>query len=70
MRVSEMRSRYEARLSNAHNALYKAAGGADQLGDQGAVEECHRIMATLSKMMEKSLAGKRWTALPPESDHR
>lgn len=57
--TSQRRSNYEARLATAHRALYKAEGFAEDLGDDGAAEDCRQLQAEICRLMEDSLAGKK-----------
>lgn len=57
---SQDRARYEALVHRAHESLFHAAARARSLGDEGAAEECEIVQLMLARLMDKSLAGKRF----------
>lgn len=57
--TGQRRSNYEGKLATAHRALYNAEGFAEDLGDDGAAEDCRQLQAEISRLMEDSLAGKK-----------
>lgn len=60
MTKSAQRAAYENRVHRAHESLFHAAAQARALGDEGAAEECEVIQLMLARLMDKSLAGKRF----------
>lgn len=59
MAQSKQRSRYEAALAVAHRALWRAADVADELGDEGAVEDLAELQRYLAVMVDDSLRGRK-----------
>jgi hypothetical protein len=59
MPTSQQRSAYEKGLARAHRALYWAQKRAEELGDDGAVEDLTALLSHLSTMMQDSIADKR-----------
>lgn len=60
MQKSTARATYEGCVHRAHEQLYRAAGLARGLGDEGAGEECEALQLILARLMDKSLSGKRY----------
>lgn len=59
MRGSTNLSRYESALARAHKACWDAQMIADELADDGAVEDLVAIQRHLYVMVEDSLKGKK-----------
>lgn len=59
MRNSLQRSQYESRLAAAHKCLQQAIWRAEQLGDDGAIEDLVALQKHLGQMLSDSTNGKR-----------
>lgn len=59
MPSSRQRSAYEEGLARAHRALYWAMSRADEMEDQGAVDDLLALQAHLHVMLEDSLKGRK-----------
>lgn len=59
------RSRYETQLAKAHQSLYWAYVAADDLGDEGAADDCMRMLNEISRLATASLAPRSRRRKPP-----
>lgn len=59
MPTSQQWSTYEQALSVAHRALWRASQRAEEMGDEGAVEDLAEISNAVSVLMSDSLKNKR-----------
>lgn len=64
MRYGTTRARYEATLAAAHRAMWQCGNLADQMNDEGAMNDCQGILAEIHRLAEASLKGNlRQTAI-------
>lgn len=59
MPTTAQRNRYEKKLANASGALYWAASAAEEIGDEGAADDLHKMRALAQEMLEESTRNKR-----------
>lgn len=59
MRMGVGRSKYEAQLSVASRALRAAAERAEEIGDEGAMDDVLQLRTEVSRLMEDSVNGRK-----------